>query len=233
MRDRPYTRRRYFVNAAFQLRYMSVIIFSMLTASLIVGYRLDVGIWGAVIPEFSEAKLAEKLEIASRLRDYNEVRYRFKEDKALSIFREAELLSGHEKEAVSGILRAVNLKLMPQLMAVILLMAIASIFISHKIAGPIYRFEKVAMSIGEGDLTTKFRLRKGDEFKDLADALEDMERSLRYKIMDALVPLKETSDDLDKLSHNIKETAEERQLISRLRSNLNKLEEELSAFKVD
>lgn len=230
MIKRPYRRRRYFIKAGLQLRYMSMIILCMLVASLVAGYLLYFGIWSAVIPEFSEVKLAEKLEIASRMRDYEQVRRGIQEDKALSIFREAKLLSAHEQTAVANILKTANLKLIPKLIIFVLAVAFASIFVSHKIAGPIYRFEKEAKAIGEGDLTVKFKLRKGDELKELADALEKMVGVLRNKIKDALESAGELSGGLEKL---VCESTEERRIISNLKTSLSRFEKNFSSFKVN
>lgn len=232
MAKRLYSRRRYFIKARLQLRYMTVITLCMLLASFFVGFLLYFGIWGAVIPEFSEVKLAEKLEIASRMRDYEQVRRGIQEDKSLGIFREAKLLSAHEKAAVADILKAANLMLIPKLIILILLIAFASIFISHKIAGPIYRFERQAKVIGEGDLTLKFKLRKGDELQDLGLALEKMGGSLRNKIKDVLVSINELSAGLEKLSETAGEGTESMRIISSLRTNLDQLEKDLAFFKI-
>ncbi len=48
------------------------------------------------------------------------------------------------------------------------------IFISHKIAGPLYRFEESLKEVGRGNLAHRFSLRKGDQLSQLADALNDM-----------------------------------------------------------
>ncbi len=233
MEKRPFKRRRYFIKAGLQLRYMSTIILCMLVASLVAGYLLYFGIWSAVIPEFSEVKLAEKLEIASRMRDYEQVRRGIQEDKTLSIFREAKLLSAHEQTVVANILKTANLKLIPKLIIFVLAVAFASIFVSHKLAGPIYRFEKEAKAIGEGDLTVKFKLRKGDELKELADALEKMVGFLRSKIANALRSVKDISDGLEKLSLKAGESAEDKRTILSIKTGLSKLEEGLSSFRIN
>lgn len=232
MEKRPFRRRRYFIKAGLQLRYMSVIVLCMLAASLVMGSLLYVGIWGTVITEFSEAKLAEKLEIASRSRGYEEVRRGVKEDKSLDIFREANLLSAYEKAAVANTLKEANLKLIPKLIIFILLVAFGSIFVSHKIAGPIYRFERQAEAIGKGDLTLKFNLRPYDELKDLGVALEKMEGSLRNKIKDALESINEFSAGLEKLSKTVGEGTESKRIILSLNESLGQLEKDFSVFKV-
>jgi methyl-accepting chemotaxis protein len=154
------------------------------------------------------------------------------ENKELSVFKEAKLLSAYEQPVVTNILTSVNLKLIPRLLIVILAMAVASILISHKIAGPAYRFKRSVMSIAEGDLTTKFNLRRDDEFKDLADSLGKMVSSLRERIGGILSSVNEISSGLDKLSGRASSTAEDKRLISEIKASLTALEKELSAFKL-
>ena len=61
-------------------------------------------------------------------------------------------------------------------------------------AGPIYRLEKVAEQIGKGDLSFDVRLRKGDEFQELADAIDTMVKKLRERVS----IIKEVASDLIK-----------------------------------
>lgn len=48
---------------------------------------------------------------------------------------------------------------------------IVMIFISHKIAGPLYRFEQTLADIGNGNLTHRFRLRQDDQLIQLAASI--------------------------------------------------------------
>ncbi len=69
----------------------------------------------------------------------------------------------------------------------ILLITIATIvvvlFISHKIAGPLFRFQKELKEIGEGDLTKLITLRKNDQITDMAENLNIMTANLREKVL--------------------------------------------------
>ena len=56
------------------------------------------------------------------------------------------------------------------------------LFISHKIAGPLFRFEQDLKEIGRGNLKKKVRLRKKDQFVGLSDSLNDMTELLNEKI---------------------------------------------------
>ncbi len=61
---------------------------------------------------------------------------------------------------------------------------IGLIFISHKIAGPLYRFEASLKEISGGDLTHRVSTRKKDQLKDLADSLNDFTSKIDGRIHD-------------------------------------------------
>jgi len=69
---------------------------------------------------------------------------------------------------------------------VTMIVAIATIlvtlFVSHKIAGPLYRFKKVMEAMGEGDFLSRVSIRKGDQLQDLAKIFDDMITKNRVKI---------------------------------------------------
>ncbi|MCD6298210.1 MAG: methyl-accepting chemotaxis protein [Deltaproteobacteria bacterium] len=56
------------------------------------------------------------------------------------------------------------------------------LFISHKIAGPMFRFEKELKEIGQGNLTKSIRLRNKDQITDMATDLNSMTASLHDKV---------------------------------------------------
>jgi methyl-accepting chemotaxis protein len=66
---------------------------------------------------------------------------------------------------------------------IILATIVVMLFISHKIAGPLFRFEKELREVGEGDLTKDIILRKKDQITDMADSLNKMSARLREKIL--------------------------------------------------
>jgi methyl-accepting chemotaxis protein len=68
------------------------------------------------------------------------------------------------------------------------LITLATIFVtlivSHKIAGPMFRFEKELSQIGEGDLSKKISLRKEDQMVEMAGCLNQMVENLHGKIVE-------------------------------------------------
>lgn len=78
------------------------------------------------------------------------------------------------------------------------LMLLISLYVSHRFAGPIYRFEKSAQSVGSGDLTHRVCLRTGDELMELQEEFNDMVarlQSLVQKDRNLAQRLRERVDD--------------------------------------
>jgi len=59
------------------------------------------------------------------------------------------------------------------------LMLLVSLYVSHRFAGPIYRFEKSAQEVGAGDLTHRVSLRTGDELLELQEEFNGMTAGLQ------------------------------------------------------
>jgi nitrogen fixation/metabolism regulation signal transduction histidine kinase len=58
----------------------------------------------------------------------------------------------------------------------------ASLLLSHRLAGPIYRLEKSADQVAQGDLTHKVFLRERDELARFRDSFNTMVDTLRGKV---------------------------------------------------
>ncbi|MDD2689520.1 MAG: hypothetical protein PHT41_05180 [Candidatus Omnitrophica bacterium] len=80
------------------------------------------------------------------------------------------------------------------------------LFVSHKIAGPLYRLNSEITKFGEGKLGVNFSIRTGDQLKELANSLENMAASLRGKIgmlkdkCNELLPVSEHSPAKDQIA---------------------------------
>ncbi len=60
---------------------------------------------------------------------------------------------------------------------------LVALFVSHKIAGPVFRLEKDIGVIGNGDLSYSIHLRKGDQLRELAEDINQMTTKLNAKIV--------------------------------------------------
>lgn len=81
------------------------------------------------------------------------------------------------------------------------LAAAITIFFPHRIAGPLFRIEReLKEKIGEGDLSVRFTLRKGDEVSDLADALNSALEKLCRDIENIRRPAEELESRIAAMS---------------------------------
>jgi len=103
------------------------------------------------------------------------------------------------------------------LAAVLLAVAIITLLITHKVAGPLYRLGRSAEKIADGDLTGSFNLRTNDELKGLARSLDTMNSRLKERFSE----LKAQAEDIDRAAENL--------LFQYAYANLNKFNEEKAA----
>jgi len=71
------------------------------------------------------------------------------------------------------------------------------LYVSHKIAGPLFRFEKDLSEIAGGDLTKVIRLRRKDEVKEMAETLNRMTGSLRESVKEVQARLDEAAEQAE------------------------------------
>jgi len=57
-----------------------------------------------------------------------------------------------------------------------------TLFISHRIAGPIFRFKKALNSLKEGDFSSEVRIRQADQLQGLATEFDETVRVIRIKL---------------------------------------------------
>ncbi|MFA5275448.1 MAG: HAMP domain-containing protein [Candidatus Omnitrophota bacterium] len=77
---------------------------------------------------------------------------------------------------------------------------IITLFISHRIAGPIYRLEQDIAEIDKGNLNLEIHVRANDELQDLAKSLNQMVKTIRTSIIEldkelSTVPAEALSDN--------------------------------------
>ena len=85
----------------------------------------------------------------------------------------------------------------------IVLVSIATAFVvmylSHRIAGPLFRIEKDAKEIGSGNLALKIRLRTTDEIARMADSLNEMTENVRKNLLEVKSQSGDLGEEIDGL----------------------------------
>ncbi|MCL5023251.1 MAG: methyl-accepting chemotaxis protein [Nitrospirae bacterium] len=119
--------------------------------------------------------------------------------------------------------------------------SVVSLFLSHRIAGPLYRFEKSAEEITKGNLSFRIRLRKKDEGKELAGRMNTMIETLSDRLADIGRHAEAAQSGMAGLSESLAKSLEEenpsaeqiRRQISDAMNSLENLRKSLSFFSVD
>ena len=107
-----------------------------------------------------------------------------------------------------------------------LVVALLTIFISHKIAGPLYRLKKEIDALGDGNLGVNFYIRTDDQLQNLSGSLNQMVSSLRAKHLELKEKLKDINKSLEGNRLCLPDKEKEEML-----KKLNDLESILNFFK--
>ena len=125
-------------------------------------------------------------------------------------------------------------KFWPAVLLVLVLICLHSIRTSHKIAGPLYRFDRLYESMKEGNLPKKVTLRKGDYLINEMENINEMLESLKIRVQeikDAQSGLNEAiSECKDVVSHASKDEISKR--MNDITEKGDQLGEKLAYFKL-
>ena len=90
----------------------------------------------------------------------------------------------YQRAQVASEFMALHARFWPALFVTLALLPVHSIFTSHRIAGPLYRFRAIFSSVAAGNLMPWTSIRAGDLLTNEAAALSEMVLSLRSRIGD-------------------------------------------------
>ena len=89
------------------------------------------------------------------------------------------LINQFHGENLVLIKHAITYKLFIRSLLLIFAIAVLSIFISHRMSGPGYKFENTLKALVRGEKVREIGLRKRDEFYDLAMAINSLIKSMK------------------------------------------------------
>lgn len=108
---------------------------------------------------------------------------------------------------------------------------VVTLFVSHKIAGPLYRFKKVLELLGQGDFSSGFKIRRLDQLQDIADAFDNMISRVREELKALKDNFQILKEKLDNISES--EVAEHRRsILNELKKISNELNKIMHYFKI-
>lgn len=115
--------------------------------------------------------------------------------------------------------------LVQTLLVVTILIALSTIMltllISHRIAGPLYRFKKELLKMKGGHLESEFKIRKGDQLQELAEILNELKCQYREDIAEIKSSCQELESSISKLKLSPEESSLLREALDKLREKIN------------
>jgi len=135
-----------------------------------------------------------------------------------------------------AIINIVNLKILFSLLLITPIVAAVGIYLSHKIAGPIYRIEKFLDDMVLGNLGSRIVLRKGDELMSVADKINILNDSLRAIMGGQKSGMNKIVAELDELkamiNSNSGDTAPLDMKVESLQGEIRDLDAQLAKYKI-
>lgn len=152
----------------------------------------------------------------------------------LIIRLESSTLSVAEKQEVATQLLSLDARVWPPILVVFLLLAIHSVLISHRIAGPLSRFRRLFEAVADGDLSVRLIIRGNDYLAKEARLFNEMAASLGSRVQG----IGELSAELRTLSAELTRAIESgsreavRQSIERLAARAERLKASVDQFRI-
>lgn len=102
---------------------------------------------------------------------------------------------------------------------------IVVLYMSHKIAGPMYRYQNLFREVGLGNLDISAKLRDADQLQELANSFDEMLAALRQRRDRRHQALQQSQDILNKLRERAGDSPPSRELLADLERRLAALQE--------
>ncbi len=93
-----------------------------------------------------------------------------------------ETISIIEQADAASQFLSLHARVWPAIFVVFVLLATHSIFVSHRLVGPLYRFRRIFRTVVQGDLTVRANLRKHDYLGKESDVLNEMIGNLQSRV---------------------------------------------------
>ncbi|MBU4590667.1 MAG: methyl-accepting chemotaxis protein [Candidatus Omnitrophica bacterium] len=115
--------------------------------------------------------------------------------------------------------------------------SIVVILMTHRVAGPIYRFEKYAQKVGNGELLPDLKIRKKDQFQNLVNAFNNMTQGLSVGLLKVVTVSEKLDGLIDELSDGSNREMllkdDIKKVVSELKKDKQDLKKALSYFKIN
>jgi len=135
-----------------------------------------------------------------------------------------------------SIVKSVNFRILLSVIFITPFVAVIGIFLSHRIAGPIFRMEKFLYDMASGNLASRITLRQNDELTTLANGINNLAESMSSSISVQKALVNSISDNIvnikkaiDSKSYDISGLAG---AVNRVDNEIKVISKELEKYKV-
>ncbi|MBI5573074.1 MAG: HAMP domain-containing protein [Elusimicrobia bacterium] len=141
-----------------------------------------------------------------------------------------------EAPGLYPIMVKINNLMLGKLAVLLVIVFIIAIFVSHKFAGPIFKFERSCDTVAEGDLTYRVHLRSGDELIELQNKFNGMVSEIQKKVSADYESAKITGVKLSAISARLSQKnvspAELSEILGQIDGLIAQLNKISSGFKI-
>jgi nitrate/nitrite-specific signal transduction histidine kinase len=176
-----FPRKHFFIDQKFQGRYMVTFLIPMLVLLVFMIFTLYLSSQAIINTTVRIIKYDVESKISLQLQDQQQPtieRYESLLDSIQKYLRTFSNNRDFRKNLMSSLLWVFGIGVFLVVIQIVLL----TIFFSHKVAGPVYRFEKVCNNIINGIYTDEIRLRQGDEMQNLARLFNEALKCTRERL---------------------------------------------------
>lgn len=176
-----FTRKHFFIDQKFQGRYMVTFLIPMLVLLVFMIFTLYLSSQAIINTTVRIIKYDVESKISVQLQDQQQPtieRYETLLDSIQKYLRTFSSNRDFRKNLMNSLLWVFGIGVFLVVIQIVLL----TIFFSHKVAGPVYRFEKVCNNIIKGIYTDEIRLRQGDEMQNLARLFNEALKCTRERL---------------------------------------------------
>ncbi len=151
----------------------------------------------------------------------------------------SQVISARDLSSIKMVYNHMMIKVLMFMIAVSVTAVLVALFYSHRVVGPLHRLEdEVRKTVGTGDLTHIFKVRKKDEVSSLAQTLNLMVGGLRKRIIESINLKKEMEKEIDvtlsMLSRKTDlQTEEKDRIIEQMKSMMKKMKATLEQFRIE
>ncbi len=142
-------------------------------------------------------------------------------------------LSPAERDQAATQLLSLHARVWPPLLALLVFLAVHSVYVSHRIAGPLYQFRRLLHAVKDGNLTVRARIRDKDYLDSEAAVINELIEGLSTRIKGIEEQAVEVREGLDKLRRAADRGSREElsENIRSVRKQADQLQRSLSQFR--